>query len=110
MTGTALLWSTVLLGTVVFIRRYLGWVMFPGLWLDASGWRQLLQQKLFPVFTAYFAAAGEPAHMAAEHAAAAAAARAANISYCAAFVALVGTLILLLAFCCKSWWKYYWRF
>lgn len=106
---SALFWTFALLCALVYGGQ-LGWVFYPGIALDDSGWRLLLQQKLFPFFLGLFATAGMPPQVAAERAAAAAAARSATISYYEAFVAIGGTFLLLLAFCFKSWWKYYWRF
>lgn len=99
-------WTFALLCATLIGGRYLGWVIYPGIGLDASGWRELLQQKLVPVFMTLFAAFGEPPQKAAERAAVAAAAHAATISYKEAFVSVFGPLSTLVVIVSKAWLAY----
>ena len=102
----AMAWTSGLMVAVGVASLCLGWVFNPGVYLDASGWQQLLAENLLPIFKLYFTESGEPPQMAAAHAAAAAAKQGGMYSHRDVFLALFGALSTLFTFCAKAWLHY----
>lgn len=94
----AMAWTSGLMVAVGVASLCLGWVFNPGVYLDASGWQQLLAENLLPIFKLYFTESGEPPQMAAAHAAAAAAKQGGTYSHRDVFLALFGALSTLFTF------------